>query len=326
MSRRFPRLLVLVALAAGLVAAGGRRKKDKGFDKDPLIPTAAVEALRAGNLGRAWVYADRFLRRNPTRRVGWAVLGGIESLRGWAPEAVSAFESGTGTQWYLGPGRPLLADALRDAGRGHEAAALRREVLLDEKRVPARMRAYAALVDDLRAAGDASGAEDALAEALGQWPRSSLLLSVAADVALDAGDVAAAEGWLTLIDHLRMGPVRRTLVVQLRLARVQGQHERVDHVARVLGRSPGYDPVVQALVAHSLCDRGEAEEALALLGDGLGRGDVVVAVAEARALALAGDARAAREQAVWLSARHPGQPDVAALVAFLADDAQVAAP
>ncbi len=302
----------MLALAVGLLGAGGRQRKLKKKDGERGlgVPAVALEALRHGNLTRAWSEAERHLKGNPFQSPGWAVMGGVESLLGWYPEAVSAFEGGQQAIWYDRVGRPLHADALRSVGRADEAAALRRESLEGEARPAARLRAYADLVDDLRYAGDALGAEAVVAEAMGQYPRSSVAMSLASDLALDRGDVEEAESWLALIEHFA-GRVHRTLLVELRLAVMVQDHDRVDRIMGKLARTGGSDPVANALLAHSLCDRGEAEEALDAARAAPGRGDVVTAAAEVRALRMLGEEAEARVLASWLLARHPEHPELA---------------
>lgn len=329
-----PRLLMLGVLVLGLMGAGGkpgkpgkmgklgrlgkqgRRAPARGM-KDPTIPVSAIEALQEGKLARAWKLVDRHLQRQPRGRAGHAVLGGVESRLGWAPEALEAFEAGEGSLWYAGAGRALHANALRDVGRGEEARWLRMDDLRSDRQ-GVQLRAYANMIDDLRAEGDLIGADAVLAEALGRWPKSSLVLSAGADLALDRGDLAEAEGWLALIAHYG-GAVRRTRHVNLRIALREGEHERVDEIALSLLRVQPGDPIAIAAMAHARVDRGAPEEALAVLGEAEAqrRGNATLLVAEARALAESGRRNDAMDLLAFVQARHPGDRDAALLAAHL---------
>lgn len=323
-----PRLLLLATLVVGLMGAGGKerlrgklgkrggRSPARGL-KDPTIPRSAITALQEGKLLRAWKLVDNHLQRQPRGRAAHAVLGGVESRLGWAPESLEAFEAGEGSLWYAGAGRALHANALRDVGRGEEAHWLRREDTRSNRQ-GVQIRSYANMVDDLRAAGDVAGAEAVLAEAMGRWPRSSVVLSLGADLALDRGDLAEAESWLALTRHFN-GPVRRTRHVNLRVALLEGDHERVDEIALSLLRVQAGDPVAIAAMAHARIDRGEAEEALAVLAEPEAerRGNAVVLVAEARALAAVGRTAEAEDLLAFVRARHPRDLDALSLAAQL---------
>lgn len=328
-SRRSQRLL-LVALVAGLLGAGGsdngpvraiqgRVKPNRPAPgvKDPSIPISAMQAMQQGELARAWRFANNHLQRQPRGRAGHAVLGGVESRMGWAPEALEVFDAGVGARWYGSVGHTLHANALRAVGRGAEAVALRR----DDVRIEldgVRIRTYVAMVDDLRFAGDPLEAEAALAEGLSHRPRSSALLSVGADLALDRGDIAEAEAWLALIHHYA-GPVRRTRHVNLRIALMEGRHELVDEIAAALIRIQPGDAIAIAAQAHSLIDRGMADDALRVLQgvEARRRGDPPLLIAEARALAALGQMARARDLAGFVQIRHPADPDARALVEAL---------
>jgi len=343
-SHRRPHLLVLAALVVGLLGAGGgnpnakgpntkgagarsqglkvtgelrpQRRPSKGT-KDPSIPTSAMEALKQGQLARAWRFADNHLRRQPRGRAGHAVMGGVESRMGWAVEALDSFDAGVGARWYGTSGRALHANALRSVGRGAEAADLRRDDLRDD-RTAVQLRTWVAMVDDLRAAGEPIAAEDTLTAGLSEHPRSSVLMSVGADLALDRGDVAAAEGWLALIHHYA-GPVRRTRHVNLRIALLEGNHERVDGIARALLRVQPGDPQAIAAVAHSLIDQGQPTQAWETLHgvEARRRGDAGLLTAEARALAALGRTDEARALIAFVRARHPLDQDASMVQASL---------
>lgn len=292
---------------AGFKATGKMRRRrgpPKGT-KDPSIPVSAMEALQQGQLARAWRFADNHLQRQPRGRAGHAVMGGVESRMGWAVEAVDAFDAGVGARWYGAVGRSLHANALRAVGRGREAADLRRDDQRDERKA-VQLRTWVAMVDDLRAAGDPAGAERVLAGGMAAFPRSSVLMSVGADLALDAGDIAGAEAWLALIHHY-VGPVRRTRHVNLRIAVMEGNHERVDTVSAALLRAEPGDAQALAGLAHSLVDRGEPQEAWAVLQgiEARRRGDASLLTAEARALAALGQREDARTLIAFVRDRHP---------------------
>lgn len=311
--RRRLHLPVLVALVVGLLGAGPVRKgpgklrpgRPATGMKDPSIPVSAIEALKQGQLARAWRFADGHLQRQPRGRAGHAVMGGIESRMGWAVESIDAFDAGEGARWYGSVGRILHANALRAVGRGDEAVALRRDDLRSDLE-GVRLRTWVAMIDDLRAAGDPLGAEAILAEGMAETPRSTVLMSVAADLALDAGDIEGAEAWLALVQHYA-GPVRRTRHVILRIAVLEQDHEQVDTVSAALLRVQPGDPVAIAALAHSLIDRGDPDGAWAVLQgvEARRRGDAALLVEQARALHAFGETADARALVGFVRARHP---------------------
>lgn len=322
---RRPHRLALVVLVTGLLGAGGTRKgpgklrpaRPAKSMKDPSIPVSAIQALQEGQLARAWRFANNHLERQPRGRAGYAVLGGIESRMGWATEAIEVFDAGVGARWYGGIGHILHANALRATGHGAKAAAMREDDLRDE-REGVRLRTWTAIVDDHRATGDLPAAEDALANGFASYPRSSVLMSAAADLAIDRGDIAEAEAWLALIQHYA-GPVRRTRHVNLRIAVLENDFGRADTIATGLLRVEPGDPLAIAALAHSLTARGQPGEALTLLRsqEAHRRGDATLLTAEARALASLGETRAARELVSFILDRHPHDIDARTVEASL---------
>jgi len=305
--------VALLALAAGLM--GGDRGR---ADRDPGPPSRALQLLRQGLLAPAYTVAMQSLRRDPRSPDALAVAGAVEARRGWGVEAAALLDAGAHGPWYAAAGAAFHAEALSQAGRFGEAAALRRAVLASHGGERAWPDQAADLVDDLRLQGDLLAADDALSEGLAAWPRAEVLFAAAADLALDQGDFEEARGWLWLAERDR-DAVFRIRLTRARLARAEGHVDEADALLAQLAQRRPRDPTVRALQAHRLCDDGEPEAAIALLErrrlDGLGHPVLLVALARARWLA--GEVRQARADAAWLRARTPDHPDVRALVALV---------
>jgi predicted Zn-dependent protease len=308
-------ILGVVALAAPLVAGSVPGDNPKA----PALARAKRELRRHHpTLARSAILVH--LSRQPGSIEGYAVLAGTETMSGWASEALAVIPWGEQSSWYARIGRALHADSLRELGRGREAAQMRLGLLRDEDSGVSGVDVASDLVDDLRAAGAHDEAVEALAEGVARWPRATLLHAVAADLALDAGDLEEARSWLWLAD-VQSTPVLRVRMVRARLARLDG--DLLAAQATLVGiakRRPRSAPV-RALQAHVLCDLDEPAAAVALLERQalftLGQSEVLIA--HARALWLTGDQASAREEAEWISVRYPAHADLPALLALMGE-------
>ncbi len=308
---RLPRLTLAPLVLLLAAAAPGK--------SDPSRPTRALSLLRKGVLPPAALAAEAFLHQHPASADGLAIAGAIDARRGWGPEAAELLSDGAHGRWYREVGLSFHAEALAEAGRFGEAAALRRAALTPFGGDGAWPDQAAALVDDHRMMGDLIGAEDALAAGLAVWPRAPVLLAAAAEIDLDAGDREGAARWLWLaeVDGDTSFRVRRT---RARLARANGDLDLALQILLRLAKRRPRDPDLRALQAHVLCDQGDAPLAMLLLEQRRFEafGHPVLHAAYGRALWLSGEADAARALSAWLTARVPGHPDTAALAELVA--------
>lgn len=267
----------------------------------PQVQAAPTERRRrpsAGGRGgglpfpRAQLPQDRRAVEENPDDPALAVRLAVDLVRANQPaEAIPYFRFAEGTG-ALENNLSFYADALRDAGRGREAAALRRG-----QGVQPTLASALAVVADLQAAGDLLAALDAVEEAEAGFPRAAVVFDYEADVRLDAGDQAGAEVALALAWHLGDSNPRRVRTEARLLAlggdreaavamlepRLRGRSAKEDDV-RLLGslllvsgegarvvelvdrpRWRGYQtPTIQGLLVQALVVSGRTDEALAL--------------------------------------------------------------
>ncbi len=108
-------------------------------------------------------------------------------------DALLSFESAIGSEFYEAKGLDEHATTLRVTGHVEEAVQLRREALASAPRALGQVQIAFNLADDLRAAGDLQGAEDAAYFVLSETPGLEEVYALFADIALDAGDLEEAE-------------------------------------------------------------------------------------------------------------------------------------
>ncbi len=184
----------------------------------------------------------------------------VDLVRAGRPaEAIPYFGFAEGTTAFE-RALPTYADALREVGRGREAAELRRDRGGEEP----SLKAALAVVADLQAAGDRLGALDAVEEAEAAFPGAAVVFDYEADVRLDLGEVAEAEAALALAWH-RGASTPRRVRVEARLLALAG--DQVAALAlmepRAHGKTAKEDDV--HLLGSLLNATGEGQRTLGIL-------------------------------------------------------------
>lgn len=301
--------------------AGGRARQKPAADAEGA---GAESGQRRGNglpwkvgmASRQWRSALPGLRAaiaaNPDDPNLQAYLGVINARIGRYAEAAVAFQLALGSEVYEEQGVERHADALRYTGHPEEAFELRRSVWLMTMNVNQAAPMVVGMVDDLRYAGDNEGAEDWAWYLISEVPQMEEAYAVAADVALDRGDLDEA-GYLLWMADLYGHRVARTRAARGRLEMAYGDLKAAYGEVRY-GRMRNRNHLPWAIQAESLRLQGGAHEALALLDTGhlpdKERPDMTAA--RLAALASAGqleEARELRRIALW---SYPSNPDVLA--------------
>lgn len=135
-------------------------------------------------------------------------------------DALGYLERGNGTDLYPTAGLARQAESLRQTGLGHQAAMLHSERRFQPGLADsAEINALVAMLQDYRAVGDLNAAWDVVAQALVIRPAEPRLNAFAAELALDEGDVASAEAYLSQSAHgADATPPFRALLVEARLS------------------------------------------------------------------------------------------------------------
>ena len=193
--------------------------------------------LLSRDAGLAAEQALEILKAAPGHPLARLILGAAYRISGRTHSALEILEPLSREQPPLAPALLELGVALGEAGRTAESvAALRRALLLK----PDSPDAWRALADQLDAAGDSAGADEARARYLASATRDPRLLGAAS--ALVSNDLPVAEARLRT--HLKAYP---TDIAALRmLAEVAGRIERYQDAQQLLERclelAPGFDP------------------------------------------------------------------------------------
>ena len=237
-----------------------------------------------------------------------AYLGIVDARIGRYGEAVADFELAVGSDIYEQQGLERHADALRYTGHPQEAFELRKSAWLMTRTVNDAATMVVGMVDDLRFAGDLQAAEDWAWYLIGEVPQMEEAYAVAADVALDAGDLDEADQLLWMAD-LYGHRVARTRAARARMEMAHGDLKAAYEDVR-FGRMRNRNHLPWAIQAETMRRQGYVIEALALLDSGhlpdKDRPDMMAA--RLAALASAGDldeARALRRTALWTYPTHP---------------------
>lgn len=241
-----------------------------------------------------------------------AYLGIVDARIGRYGEAVADFELALGSDVYEDQGLERHADALRYTGHPEEAFELRKSAWLMERKVNDATTMVVGMVDDLRYAGDLDGAEDWAWYLISEVPQMEEAYAVAADVALDRGDLDEAAELLWMAD-LYGHRVARTRAARARLELAYGDPKAAYEEVRY-GRMRNRNHLPWAIQAEAMRLQGYVVEALGLLDSGhlpdKDRPDMMAA--RLATLASAGDlseARDLRRIALWT---YPSNPDVLA--------------
>ena len=273
--------------------------------EDPTIPVSAIQALQASKLHAPGPRPTATCSVSPGS--GWACRARRCGDGSVGPRSLSARpgKAASGTQAPAGHCMPTRC-AMSDRARSRW---LRREDATSDRQ-GVQLRAYANMVDDLRAGTTLE--QRPSPEALGRWssPRSS---SVPRPTSHSTRATCGGRSTLALVQHY--GGQSATRHVNLRIAMHEGAHEQVEEIASALLRGVRR-PGCHRRVGHARIAQG-AEEALSMTGTEAGpRGNASLLVAEARA----------RRPSVLLEAtslldfvraRHPRDRDAQALFTSL---------
>jgi len=220
------------------------------------------KALRRRNTKDIFALADEKLAIDPDDADAQALRGAAFSIEGWPTEAVVSFELALGGDFYEQEGQRYHAEALRELGRGLEAAQLRRERrLVETPNQFAYIGIEANIVDDLRWAGAYYEAQEAAVELLATDPQNAIVHSTVAELAYELGDVDEAMFQLFLAARTS----DRSYRYQEVLARITYDEGLLDasieHSSRARKQRP-WLARVRALQLTARCEVGEAADAL----------------------------------------------------------------
>lgn len=190
---------------------------------DTTVPKLIIRQLLQAHFGVAEEYADRRLAADPSDPTAQGLKGTVLSFRGRYGEALPLLEASVGTDFYENFGLRHHANALRASGAYAEAAALREQRLLNG--TLSEQHYYTDLQDlseDYRQQGDLERAQDYAEQALGMFPDRPTSYASLAELAMDRGDLGAADELLWLGRWYGMDSVTQQLVAEARLMRLRG--------------------------------------------------------------------------------------------------------
>ena len=300
--------------AAGMALAGPAGVSISGID----VPISPMELMiRRRQNTELLRTADKLFAAEGDNPEAHAIQGIVYSIQGWPSESVLAFELAAGGDNYESSGLHYHAGALRDLGRGQEAAQLRRE----QRLVPSSNRfehvsIEANIVDDLRAVeawDDAIEAADVLLETV---PGNVIAHSTVADLMWSMGEVD--EAMFQMFLGARTGTRSyRYLEVLAHMAVDEGRlDEAAQHLAQARKQRPRL-PRIRSLQLQVSCELGEEEQLLEELSYPRFRGhmDPGLLISEAECRARRGEYDQARVLLDDLRAMYPELPHARAAVA-----------
>lgn len=307
-------------------AAAERLQKRRVADKAPgasiaadrpIVPPGIEVALRTGQYRNALPKIRKHLDDNPDDADLHALLGYVYARIGMYGDAQTAFGLSLGSTVYEMICVSRHADTLRYTGDPEQAAQLRRERVLtlrdDNDALPLLM----GVVEDLRYAGDFEGAEEALYEAMAMSPGSGVVYAMAADLAMDQGDMEEASYNLWLA-ALYGQEEQRVKVANARLLMLEGDYEEAQehlNTRRIVRRY--FTPIM--MQAEIYRRQGIPDEALAIAESARvsDKTRPEVMAEQLAALASLGDLVEAREVAAQIRATYPRDPNALAALAVL---------
>lgn len=223
----------------------------------------AIRGLRRGMPHLAVGMIDEAMLTNPDEADLHSMLGSTWARLGWYADAEGCFRVESSGEWYELGGLTDHADALRELGYGHEAAALRLERRLVVKE-QSEMNLLLGAIDDLRYAGDLAAAEDVAWELAGLFPNSSVVNAYLADIMLDQG--RTEEGWYYAMRALEPEtPAIRARMVEVRLLVAEGDLVTAEANLATLADARGRSTRIAATRARVMRLQGRSRDALDLL-------------------------------------------------------------
>jgi len=302
---------------------GGRRRAPEGAGKPSKGAEEMKGKLRRGAMpwraalaGHQWRNALPGLRRelanNPDDPDLHAQYAIASARVGRFADAYAAFALSLGSTVYEAKGLGMHADTLRATGHLDEAIELRQEAIAASTNEMQRFGLLFDLVDDYRYAGDLGSAQDTADELLSIAPGIDEVYSIAADVALDAGDLddAAFDLWLADLDGSRTA---RTRSARARLQIAYGDLEAA-YGEVAYGRMKNRNHMPWAIQAEILRRQGMPDQGVILLESARlpdkDRPEMMAALLAC--LSSAGELAEARDLRDEATALYPKDPDVIA--------------
>ena len=253
-----------VVLGVGCIATGVSVAGPAGVNSSgAVIPTTAIGPIefmiRRRHANQLVDTAEELFITDPDSPKAHAIHGIVYSMQGWPTESLVAFEMASGGDLYEQEGLHYLAAALRDLGRGEEAAELRREQRLVPSPNPyIHVSIEANIVDDLRSVEAWDEAIEAADVLLATVPGNVIAHSTVADLMWAMGDVDEAMFQLFLVSRTGQRSYRY-LEVLSNIAVDEGRlGDAAELLAMVRKQRPRL-PRIRALQLETLCELEEEE-------------------------------------------------------------------
>jgi predicted Zn-dependent protease len=247
--------------AAGqpVAAAGGVDTSEFG----PNFPVRAVRKLLRRDVSMAAEVLPPLLAAHPDDPELAAAWFALLHAYGFYGEALYSLRWSLGSAWYEVQGIGLHANALREAGQGREAAALRAELLVSPAyREGTELTVRVGIAHDLLAGGAIGDALAAAEDAVALFPGYGISWGALGAAQLKAGDLDAAWATLHLADReFSERPVELGLL-HARLLWAEGDPEAAWAVLNPLRSRTTIDPNAWALRMELLVARDLASDAV----------------------------------------------------------------
>ncbi len=294
-----------------------------GARSPPLI----LRALRLGQVRLAHRELLRALVKEGDDPDIIAIFGATLARAGFSGDAVATFDFALGSDWYEQQGLGDHADALRELGRGSEAAQLRLGVLMrGERSATVDAQVMMEIAEDHLSVGDLDEALLLAERAIAWGPASPLPYCALGRVLRARGDTEGAWEALQLADRAADRKVAALELLRARLLLDEGLYEEAIAALESLPRGRNDNLQVWALRAEISLQEGLPEDALQVLEHERLGFQASPILAELRARALIGLGRAPEARAVAAEALRsaPLRPSLRAIVDAL--DATLAPP
>jgi len=242
--------------------AGGVDISDFG----PHFPVRAVRKLLRRDLSMALEVLPALLTAHPDDpEVAAAWFAMIHAFGNYG-EALSEIPFTLGSAWYEAQGLNLHANALRESGRGAEAAALRAELLTSPAyREGTELMVQVAMVHDLIAAGAAAEAVERGELAVAWFPQFGITWAALGAAQLEAGDIDGAWATVDLGGRHLDEPSVELGLLHARLLWTEGDTEAAWVVMNPLRARTTMDPTAWAQRIELMLARDLASDAANLV-------------------------------------------------------------
>lgn len=285
-------------------------------------PPLILRALRLGQVRLAHRELLRALEKEGDDVDLIAIFGATLARAGYFGDAAATFPFAAGSDWYEQQGLGDHADALRELGRGDEAAALRLGVLLRADRSATfDAQVMMEIAEDHLEAGQLGAALEAAERAVAWGPGSPLPYCTLGRVHRALGEPEAAWDALRLADRAADRQVAALELLRAQLLLDAGLHEEAFAALDSLPRGRNDNLKVWAMRAEISVQEGLPDDALLVLDHDRLRFQAAPALVEVRARALSALGRRAEAKAVVEAALEvaPARPGLRALAAGLRD-------